>query len=338
VLDVRATPDELFADFVRAAGGTFTDSFAIRPAGPDQNSPPTAAFTSTCDRLTCRVDAAASTDPDGTIEGYSWSFGDGSTGSGATTSHTYAAAGTFALTLTVTDSSVRTASALRVIEVSPTVTGVLASDAFERDVAAGFGTAVLGGEWTASEATSVTGGGGRLTLSSKGAVTGARLAQVNGTTLTTQLTETWDRRPDGSGGWLVVRGRITPGGEYRLKIGHKSDGEVTARLMRTDAGGAETALTPELTVPRLAYTGGTRIAAAFEVTGTGPTGLRAMVWAADEPAPTDWLIDTSDTTPELQVAGHPGVAALLSGATTNVPVTVTVDDLTVVGPGGTPPG
>jgi PKD repeat protein len=34
---------------------------------------------------------------------YSWDFGDGNSGSGMTASHTYAATGTYAVTLTVTD-------------------------------------------------------------------------------------------------------------------------------------------------------------------------------------------------------------------------------------------
>jgi YD repeat-containing protein len=42
-------------------------------------------------------------DPDGTINSYSWSFGDGGTGSGVSLTHTYAAAGTYPVTLTVTD-------------------------------------------------------------------------------------------------------------------------------------------------------------------------------------------------------------------------------------------
>ena len=48
-------------------------------------------------------DGSASNDPDGSISSYAWNFGDGNTGTGVTPSHTYTAAGTFAVTLTVTD-------------------------------------------------------------------------------------------------------------------------------------------------------------------------------------------------------------------------------------------
>ncbi|CAM2005199.1 PKD domain-containing protein [Acanthopleuribacter pedis] len=47
--------------------------------------------------------ANGSTDADGTITAYRWDFGDGQTGSGANTNHRYAAAGTYRVTLTVTD-------------------------------------------------------------------------------------------------------------------------------------------------------------------------------------------------------------------------------------------
>jgi PKD repeat protein len=71
--------------------------------------PPVAAFTfsptAPAVGQTVAFDASASNDPDGTITSYAWNFGDGTTGSGVTTSHVYATAGSFAITLTVTDNS-----------------------------------------------------------------------------------------------------------------------------------------------------------------------------------------------------------------------------------------
>jgi chitodextrinase len=48
-------------------------------------------------------DASQSTDPDGDALTYAWDFGDGTKGSGVTTSHAYASAGTFNVTVTVED-------------------------------------------------------------------------------------------------------------------------------------------------------------------------------------------------------------------------------------------
>lgn len=69
------------------------------------------------------LDAAASNDPDGTIVAYNWNFGDFTTGSGALTSHTFNTAGTFPVTLTVTDNSGMSHSATTNIAIggAPTV-------------------------------------------------------------------------------------------------------------------------------------------------------------------------------------------------------------------------
>ncbi|MPV36572.1 PKD domain-containing protein [Georgenia subflava] len=67
------------------------------------NQAPTAAFDVDADELTVSVDASTSSDPDGSIASYAWAFGDGNTATGRTAEHTYTAAGTHGITLTVVD-------------------------------------------------------------------------------------------------------------------------------------------------------------------------------------------------------------------------------------------
>lgn len=73
------------------------------PPPPPDNQPPVATFTYTVSNLAVSFNASGSTDSDGSIVSYAWTFGDGTTGSGVTASKTYAAAGTYTVTLTVTD-------------------------------------------------------------------------------------------------------------------------------------------------------------------------------------------------------------------------------------------
>jgi len=69
--------------------------------------PPVALFTENATIvLTGEViffNASSSYDPDGSIASYFWDFGDGTNGTGRTTTHSYADDGTYAVTLTVTD-------------------------------------------------------------------------------------------------------------------------------------------------------------------------------------------------------------------------------------------
>jgi len=87
------------------------------------NSPPVASFTRNPSSgeapLNVTFNAAASRDSDGTIMSYEWSFGDGGSGTGVTTSHTYQNAGTYTAVLRVTDNDGSTDTASR----SVTVTG-----------------------------------------------------------------------------------------------------------------------------------------------------------------------------------------------------------------------
>ncbi|MEO8246780.1 MAG: PKD domain-containing protein [Chloroflexota bacterium] len=66
------------------------------------NNAPTANFTFNCTQLFCSF-TDTSSDSDGTIASRSWDFGDGGTSTNTNPGHTYAANGTYSVTLTVTD-------------------------------------------------------------------------------------------------------------------------------------------------------------------------------------------------------------------------------------------
>ncbi len=92
-------------------GGTATTTRQVTAVAP--NVLPTAAFTDSVTDLAATFDAGGSADPDGTISGYAWDFGDGSTGTGKTSNRTYTAAGIYTVKLTVTDNRGGTATTTR---------------------------------------------------------------------------------------------------------------------------------------------------------------------------------------------------------------------------------
>lgn len=71
--------------------------------GPLANKAPEPSISATCSGQVCTFDGSHSSDPDGTVVGYHWDFGDGATTTGVDAQHGYATAGTYPVTLTVTD-------------------------------------------------------------------------------------------------------------------------------------------------------------------------------------------------------------------------------------------
>ncbi len=101
-LGSNGAPTSLGAAVLSGTGaGSGADGVATAP-----DVGPTAAYTvgvsATADTRT--FSAAGSAPGSAPIATYSWSFGDGTTATGATVSHTFAAAGAYSVTLTVTDS------------------------------------------------------------------------------------------------------------------------------------------------------------------------------------------------------------------------------------------
>jgi len=84
-----------------------TSAFTFSPTSPSPGTP-------------VSFSGATSSDPDGTISSYAWTFGDGSSTTGATPSHTYSSTGSYTVTLKVTDSDGQSASSTKQITVAPT--------------------------------------------------------------------------------------------------------------------------------------------------------------------------------------------------------------------------
>ncbi|WP_421732521.1 alkaline phosphatase [Cellulomonas sp.] len=309
------------------AGGTSSLVHQVVVANP--NVGPTPVITSSSTGLTGLLDGTGSTDPDGTIASYQWNFGDGTSASGATVSHAYTGSGIYTVALTVTDDDgVATTTTAPLTIIAPVVDILVANDTFTRTVSPGWGTADQGGAWTSSAgAGSVNGTQGVSAIAAVNGSFSARLTAVTGTDLVTRFSTTVDKRPAGSGGAILSRGRITPSGEYRLKVSLKSNGSATANFVRTNTAGTETALTTAVTIPGFTYSAGSVIRTALKVSGGTPTTLSAKVWIGTEPA--DWQYTTTDSTAGLQDAGHTGMAVVLSSTATNVPITFRTDDYSV---------
>jgi len=102
-------------------GAMDSDSETITVSTP-ANLPPAASFTASPTSgpatLSVNFSAVGSSDSDGTIVSYSWNFGDGGTGSGFTSFHSYTSVGTYVAVLTVTDDKGATDFATRTITVT----------------------------------------------------------------------------------------------------------------------------------------------------------------------------------------------------------------------------
>lgn len=303
-------------------------SIGATPPPPPPNQAPTASFTVTTSGLTASVDSAASTDPDGTIVSRTWSFGDGGTATGTTASRTYAAAGTYTVTLTVTDDDGAAATTTRAVTVTapPPPTTTLAADAFARVVAGGWGSADTGGAWTAgggSTRFSVGGGTGAMQVPA-GATLTATLGStaVAATATDVHTTLALDTVPNGPL-YATVSGRVVGSADYGARVKVLAGGGVQ---LHTERSG--TVLSGN-TLPGVVLTPGARLHVRVQVQGTAPTTVRTRAWLDGTPEPTTWQYTATDATTGLQTAGGVRLMAYLSSATTNGPTTARWDDLVV---------
>ncbi len=288
------------------------------------NQPPVAAFSSNCTNLVCSFNGTGSSDPDGTVAGYAWSFGDGTTGVGATPTHTYATGGVFQVSLTVTDNLGAT-STPTVHPANPTAAEVstLASDSFNRTVSGGLGTADQGGAWTAVGSAanlSVAPGAASFRIATAGTDATAFLGGVTGTNTETDVTFTTDKAGTGGGIYAYVAGRrLSANNEYHARVNIIA-GKVTISLARLTGSATEVGIGSSVVLSGITYTPGLQLRVRFQVAGINPTTLRLKVWNASQAEPAAWQITATDSTAALQAAGAAGLRGYLSGSATNAPV------------------
>ncbi|MFY2765493.1 S8 family serine peptidase [Arenimonas sp. MALMAid1274] len=116
---LKATAYPLSGACSGGCGAGIIDARALVDAagGGGTNAPPVASFTFTTSGLTASF-TDGSTDSNGTIASRSWNFGDGTTSTATNPSKTYSAAGTYTVTLTVTDNGGATNTTTRSVTVS----------------------------------------------------------------------------------------------------------------------------------------------------------------------------------------------------------------------------
>ena len=108
-------------------GLTASQSVQIQATAPNilPNAVIAASSTSGAAPLAVTFNGSGSTDPDGSIATYAWNFGDGTTSSGAVVSKTFNTAGTYTVTLTVTDNRGGKGTSSVVVQVSANLAKVI---------------------------------------------------------------------------------------------------------------------------------------------------------------------------------------------------------------------
>ncbi|MFB7251395.1 PKD domain-containing protein [Microbacterium sp. NPDC056234] len=314
-----------------ARGGSTTSTAAFRfdalrvsDLSAPQNAAPVAAFASAAVDLAVTVDAAGSTDEDGTIASYAWDWGDGTAaGSGAEASHTYAAAGAYTVTLTVTDDKGATATTTGEVTVTapvdPPDPAATASDDFERTVTGGWGNADVGGTWSvlygSAAAASVSDGAGRLALAA-GSTRNLMLNSAAIRDVELSVDFSLDAAPAAGSTYVGVVARSGATESYIVRSWLHANGSVWIVIQRGNT------VLKSYPVPGITRAGGDAFSLKVRVAGADATTIEAKLWRAGTPEPATWQTTASD--PAGLAAGAVGVHANRSSAATSTAL-VTVD-------------
>ena len=299
-------------------GGSSSKTVSVTVA----SSPaPTAAFTFVQTPNTFDI---VFTDTSTNATSWSWDFGDGSPASTVESpTHTYAAGGSYSVTLTATNASGNNA----VTQLVPVATPPYALDSFTRTVTWGWGVATFGGTWSlvgSAADFNVNGTQGTINIGTAGASRGAYLGTSAGNVDETFKVST-NKVAAGSHEYIyAVARRQSNLVEYAAKIRLATTGGVYVAISRFNA--TENVVAAEQVVAGLTNTANEVFDVRFTVTGSSPTTLKVKVWADGTPEPAAYNLTATDSDPSVQGAGGVGVRAYIGAASTDAPVLFSIDD------------
>ena len=197
-----------------------TNKPPVASAGPDQTVNLGSAVS---------LDGSGSSDPDGSIASHAWSFGDGASASGAKVTHTYASAGTYTATLTVTDDKGATgqdSAAVTVVAPTPKTMHIGAMSGAIKDQFRGWKT------WAEVSVKVVDGGGApvagvTVTVQWSGATSGTASGTTDASGLVKFSSDVLRRPPAGTTFTLTVTGLAKSGYVYDAAADAKKSVSVT---------------------------------------------------------------------------------------------------------------
>lgn len=329
------------AEHTFAAVGTYpvtltvTDSLGgahsvTREVVVSAHAAPVPSFVVTKDGLAVTVDASASTASDGATLAYSWEWSDSSEpGDGATATHEYAADGTYAVTLTLTDSFGSSAALTQDVVMRAPIVNALAVERFERTTTNGWGTADVGGTWSGTAGFSTAAGVGSVSVV-KSQTRSTALSGVSAADVDATVSFSMDKIADGGGSHFNLLVRKTASGEYRAKVRISATGAVQLSIAKL-VGTTET-LVANRVLTGVTYVAGTTMKVRLQATGSGTSAIKAKTWIGLDAEPADWTLQLNDSTPELQGPGTVGLSMYLTGTVTNGPVVWAADNLLAVIP------
>jgi hypothetical protein len=202
------------------------------------------------------------------------------------------------------------------------LSGDAASDSFARTASGGLGTADQGGAWsTAGTASSfsVDGSAARI-INPPGSGRYAYLNSVSATSSDARAVLGFPR-PTAGKVYAGLIGRRVGSVDYGGRIVVAADGSVQVQAQRTG-----TTLRGQ-TVAGLTHSPNQRLTLRVQVTGSGPTTVRAKVWRVGSVEPATWQVTATDATTGLQSAGGVGLYSYVSASATSI--AIMMDDFSV---------